>query len=392
MLTASYRPVGGEWAPFGEPAPLAGVPNPKVGVYANDSNATVASRDDAVFEYFRLVPGLPGHDARRSTTHTLAPAAPDGQAGWYRSPVAVTLATEAGATTEYKVGDGAYAGRTPRRSRSATDGTHVVSYRSTDAAENVEAAKTVTVKVDRDRAEQRGDGDRRRAGDGHARGGRSGRRLGARRARVPARRRRVDGVRQRRSPSRAAGDHTLEHRATDVAGNVGAVGSEAFSIEGGGGPGAPTVQAFADPPAGPAPLAVTFSRRRARSRRRRADLPLGVRRRRRRSGRRVQRTLTTPGTHTATVTATDDEGETATDEVTVTVTAPGNDAAGDHRGDAPTGRPVPRRSRCGSRRWRRDPGRRPAHVPVGVRRRAGLGAGRRGGAHVPDAGRRTRRG
>ena len=54
------------------------------------------------------------------------------------------------------------------------------------------------------------------------------------------------------------GPHTLEHRATDVAGNVGAVGSGTYTIEGGGA-GAPTVQAFADPASGAAPLPVRFS-------------------------------------------------------------------------------------------------------------------------------------
>ena len=63
-LRAFYRPAGdGPWAPFGEPAPLAAVPNPKVGFYANDSNATVATRDDAVFDYFRLTPGAPDDTA-----------------------------------------------------------------------------------------------------------------------------------------------------------------------------------------------------------------------------------------------------------------------------------------------------------------------------------------
>ena len=53
------------------------MPNPKIGIYANDSNATVTTRDDAVFDYFRLTPGLPDTTAP-TTTHALAPAAPDG--------------------------------------------------------------------------------------------------------------------------------------------------------------------------------------------------------------------------------------------------------------------------------------------------------------------------
>jgi cytochrome c len=321
-LTASYRPVGGQWAPFGEPAPLSGVPNPKVGLYANDSNATVASRDDAVFEYFRLVPGLP--DATPpETTHTLAPAAPDGAAGWYRSAVAVTLATEAGASTEYRIGDGVYVPYSGPFTLD-TDGTHVVSYRSTDADENVEPAKSVTVKVDRiapsSAATVTGDGPVTVTLAGADPAGGSG----------PASLEyRLDGGEWTAYGGAvtvsAPGTHTLEHRATDVAGNVGTVGTETFSIDGGGGPGDPTVQAFADPPAGPAPLAVTFS----------ADGldPDGGQLTYRWEfadgnalGQTVQRTLLTVGTHTATVTVTDDEGDTASAQVTVTVTERDNAA------------------------------------------------------------------
>ena len=56
------------------------MPNPKIGIYANDSNATVTTRDDAVFDFFRIQAGLPDTTAP-TTTHTLAPAAPTPQAG-----------------------------------------------------------------------------------------------------------------------------------------------------------------------------------------------------------------------------------------------------------------------------------------------------------------------
>ena len=72
-LRAYYRFEGEPWTPYGEPAALASVPNPKVGIYANDSNATVTTRDDAVFDFFRITPGLPDTTAP-TTTHTLAPA------------------------------------------------------------------------------------------------------------------------------------------------------------------------------------------------------------------------------------------------------------------------------------------------------------------------------
>ena len=68
-LRAYYRFDGDPgWTLFGEPAPLAGVgANPKIGIYANDSNATVTTRDDAVFEYFRVTAGAPDTSAPTSS-------------------------------------------------------------------------------------------------------------------------------------------------------------------------------------------------------------------------------------------------------------------------------------------------------------------------------------
>jgi hypothetical protein len=147
MLRSEYRPVGGEWAPFGEPAPLANIPAPTIGVYANDGNQNVSTREQAAFDFFRLTSGPPDEEAPE-TVAELDPAAPDGEGGWYVSPVRVTLSTEERATTEYKVGDGAFQAYDGPFTLEA-DGTHVVTYRSTDAAGNVEADKTVTVKIDR---------------------------------------------------------------------------------------------------------------------------------------------------------------------------------------------------------------------------------------------------
>ena len=145
-VRAEYRPVDGEWAPFGDPRPLANVPDPKIGIYANDGNQTVTSREQAAFDFFHLTAGEPDEQPP-VTTHELDPPAPDGDNGWYRSPVQVTLSTEAGATTEYKVGDGAfqaYAGPFTL----GEDGTHEVAYRSTDPNGNVEAEKTFSVRID----------------------------------------------------------------------------------------------------------------------------------------------------------------------------------------------------------------------------------------------------
>lgn len=147
MLRAEYREVGGEWAPFGDPQALAGVPNPKIGIYANDGNQTVTTREQAAFDFFHLQAGEPDEEPP-VTTHALDPATPDGRDGWYVSPVQVTLSTEDGATTEYRTGAGdfqPYDGPFTLE----TDGTHVVTYRSTDAAGNVEADQTVTLRIDR---------------------------------------------------------------------------------------------------------------------------------------------------------------------------------------------------------------------------------------------------
>jgi PKD repeat protein len=91
-------------------------------------------------------------------------------------------------------------------------------------------------------------------------------------------------------------------------------------------PGAPTVQAFADPTSGTAPLEVCRSAvgldpdgGALAYRWRFSDGGSAL-------GQSLERTYTTPGTYTATVEVTDDEGDKATDTVTITVTAPANAA------------------------------------------------------------------
>ena len=105
-LRAYYRFAGEAWTPYGEPALLASVPNPKIGVYANDSNATVTTRNDAVFDFFRITAGAAGHDGAGDDGGGRAAA--DGRTAGTPATSTVTLSTEAGATTEYKLGNGAY--------------------------------------------------------------------------------------------------------------------------------------------------------------------------------------------------------------------------------------------------------------------------------------------
>jgi cytochrome c len=333
-LRAYYRFAGGIWTKYGEDAALASVPNPKIGIYANDSNATVTSRDDAVFDFFRIQAGLPDTTAP-TTTHTLAPPAPAN--GWHNGNVTLTLATEAGATTEYKLGGGAFQAYTGPVTLS-DEGTTVVTYRSTDADGNVEADKTVTVKIDKtvptSTATPPG-GTFTAPTSVTLAGADSGSGLDKLEYRLDN-----GDWTTYTAPVTISGNgpHTLEHRATDVAGNVGAVGSGTYTIQS---TGAPVIEAFADPTSGSAPLDVHFSvdgidPDGGPALRYRWTIAGGAV-----VGSSFDWTFTTAGEHKVTVTATDDEGSTATKELTVTVTAPGGaaptvDAAADKQsGPAP---------------------------------------------------------
>jgi PKD repeat protein len=109
----------------------------------------------AKVDYFRVTPDdcPTGNDTTAPTTsHVLAPAAPNGLGGWYTSAPTVTLSATDGtggsgvAKTEYRIDGGAFATGT---SFAVTgDANHTVEYRSTDTAGNVEATKSVTVKLD----------------------------------------------------------------------------------------------------------------------------------------------------------------------------------------------------------------------------------------------------
>jgi PKD repeat protein len=89
-----------------------------------------------------------------TSTHTTAPAVPQGLGGWYTSAPQATLggADNAGgsgiASREYRIDDSAWTAYSGPFAVPA--GSHTVEYRATDAAGNVEAATSFTVKVDPD--------------------------------------------------------------------------------------------------------------------------------------------------------------------------------------------------------------------------------------------------
>ncbi|HWK29748.1 MAG TPA: PKD domain-containing protein [Solirubrobacter sp.] len=125
---------------------------PAGGPYPSNGQPAIAHVD-----YFRVTPDNCPTGADQTpptTTATTAPAAPNGSNGWFTSDVNVTLAGNDGAngsgidTTEYRVDGGTFAAYTAPFAVS-TAGTHTIEYRSTDKAGNVEATKTLTVKVDK---------------------------------------------------------------------------------------------------------------------------------------------------------------------------------------------------------------------------------------------------
>jgi PKD repeat protein len=115
----------------------------------------------------------------------------------------------------------------------------------------------------------------------------------------------------------AEGQHTVEYRSVDKAGNVEDAQSVSFGIENPE-PGTPVIEAFADPETGTAPLEVRFSATGfdpdGGELSYKWEFEDGVY-----YGRARTRTYTKPGEYTAKVTATDDEGDTTSKEVTVTV-------------------------------------------------------------------------
>ena len=111
---------------------------------------------ESFYYCFNVTPGLVANATRDTfapeTTAALAPAAPDGQNGWFKTKPTVSLSATDNcsgvATTEYSTDGGAtwqpYSGSFLVQN----EGTTTILYRSTDQASNAETAKSITINVD----------------------------------------------------------------------------------------------------------------------------------------------------------------------------------------------------------------------------------------------------
>ncbi|HEY7591509.1 MAG TPA: DUF1349 domain-containing protein, partial [Actinophytocola sp.] len=146
----SYSADGTTWTDVGEAVTNAAVAGGKVGLFAFGVNQTQSVT--AKFDFFHASWAEQADETAPVTTATTDPAAP-GAGGYHTGPVTVSLAAtdeEGGSgveSTEYSVDGAAFTAYTEPFTVSG-DGTHEVRYRSTDAAGNVEEARTLTVEVD----------------------------------------------------------------------------------------------------------------------------------------------------------------------------------------------------------------------------------------------------
>lgn len=156
-VLGSWSTDGETWTDMSAGYDLTGISNPRIGLLAA-ANQAAGAGITATFDWFtlgaddRCEPGEePGDTAAPTTTITIPDA--NGQAGWYttRPSFTLTAADETGgsgvASTEYRIAGGDWAPYTGAVQVTG-EGSRLVEYRSTDEAGNVEATKSLTVKID----------------------------------------------------------------------------------------------------------------------------------------------------------------------------------------------------------------------------------------------------
>ncbi|MFC7725283.1 ThuA domain-containing protein [Nocardioides sp. GCM10028917] len=108
------------------------------------------NRDSGQLEVVVSEPGGPVVIPKPTVVLTTAPAAANGRANWYTSPVTVTLGGSGGEgqlTLEYRIGNGPWTAYTTPF-RVSDDGVNLVQARATDAAGRASAVETTTIKMD----------------------------------------------------------------------------------------------------------------------------------------------------------------------------------------------------------------------------------------------------
>lgn len=149
LYTAEVSDGGINWTPIGATGITFDQPLQGLGLMAIGPEQETPVVVE--FDYFHLE-SVQDDTTAPTTSLTWAPAGPDGANGWYRTSPTFTLAASDAdgsgvASTEYAIGDGAW---TAYEGPVALPGQGevAVSFRSTDEAGNVEATGTATVKVD----------------------------------------------------------------------------------------------------------------------------------------------------------------------------------------------------------------------------------------------------
>ncbi|MEU4551215.1 ThuA domain-containing protein [Micromonospora violae] len=146
-FTASYSADGTTWTALESLTNSAVGATPKVGLFTLGANQTASKT--AAFDYFRLSTEV----ADETAPVTTAAVSGTPTEGWHTEPVTITLtgADEGGsglASTEYQLDDATTWTAYTAAVAVSGDGEHELRFRSTDKAGNVEATKTVSVKID----------------------------------------------------------------------------------------------------------------------------------------------------------------------------------------------------------------------------------------------------
>ena len=144
-FTAYSSPDGTTWTQFSSTVSNTALANARVGLYALGNSSQGQISATAFFDYFRVI-----EDEQFEVTSTLSPATPNGAAGWYTSPVTVTVDTTGGNGTvyrEYNVDAAGWLEYTTGVVVSA-DGEHEVQYRASTSTDQSATPGSVEFKVD----------------------------------------------------------------------------------------------------------------------------------------------------------------------------------------------------------------------------------------------------